>query len=106
MHPACVRPGFEKLRENIRVNEIVVGDLNADFLQASGRNKIDAFCTQLNLIPSHHGPTRGAAQLDHVLIPEQYTNYENLRYMHTLTFANLYSDHRAVAIRLSNNEID
>ena len=49
---------------------------------------------------------RGAAQLDHVLIPEQYTNYENLRYMHTLTFANLYFDHRAVAILLSKNEID
>ena len=61
-------------------------------------HKNEAFCTQLNLIPSHHGPTRGAAQLDHVLIHEQYTNYENLRYMHTLTFTNLYSDHRAVAI--------
>ncbi len=62
------------------------------------------FCAQGECLTALYKKIK--SQLDHVLIPEQYTNYENLRYMHTLTFANLYSDHRAVAIRLSKNEID
>ena len=62
------------------------------------------FCAQGECLTASYKKKK-KSQLDHVLIPEQYTNYENLRYMHTLTFANLYSDHRAVAIRLSKNEI-
>jgi len=103
VHPTSVPSGFRKLHEVLRPNEFIVGDLNVDYSQKHGREKLDEFCLENNLSVSTHGWTRNNAQLDHVFIPE---GVDRGYKFHVDSFANLYSDHSAVSIRLSQNVLE
>lgn len=99
VHPTRVSIGLRKLAE-IALNEIIVGDLNADYLQPAGHERITKFSEENRLVVSSHGRTHNDAQLDHVLIPYSIGARIN---DHIESFCNQYSDHRAICIRLSKN---
>ena len=97
LHPSCVGSGFLQLEKKLRIDEFVIGDLNTDYLTKSGISKVLEFCQNRALFPSSLGPTHNQAQLDHILLPNFIG--ENYSY-HTQAFANLYSDHNAVCLRI------
>jgi len=96
LHPTTSDTGINHVLECVRANEIIMGDLNIDSLQKSGRNKLESLCQRMNLTISHHGVTHSNSQIDHVLIP---TTYAKQSY-YVQTYRNLYSDHCAVSLRL------
>jgi len=97
-HPSVVKRGLNQISNNIRPNEIIMGDLNIDYLNNQTRNVLLEFCERHHLAISDHGPTRNDSQIDHILVPLSHKSHYC-----TSTFYNFYSDHRAISVRLSKN---
>ena len=96
IHPNHITVGLLKLSEIIEEGDIVMGDLNIDSLSEEGLRIMHNFCIDHHLEDAVLGPTRQAAHLDHILVPEN-PSYK----WYAQTVLNFYSDHKAIILRLS-----
>jgi exonuclease III len=104
LHPSDSSMGLSKIEEWLTDGgEIVIGDLNIDYMKDVDRQKLERFAAENNLHVSKMGPTCNRAQLDHIMIPRFVRDCYKY---YVQTFANMYSDHRAVSVRLSENTKD
>ena len=87
IHPECVSTGLRKLEE-ITLSDVIIGDLNVNYLQPVGHERITKFCKDNHLVVSFIGPTHNNARLDHVLMSSAIA--ERI-YYHVQSLFNLYS---------------
>ena len=99
IHPKYKIDGLRQIEElGIRPDDIMMGDFNIDFLATESNALLSRFVAQNGLAVSAIGVTRNdRTWIDHIIVPAH-----NLEYYHTVeTYKKLYSDHRALAIRIS-----
>lgn len=98
IHPEKTVEGLKILANTAANQDCILGDINIDTLKEGGRKKLDAFCIRLNVFRHLQDVThRGGGQLDQVLIPTEYPFK-----VFSAAYFNLYSDHKAVTVRISD----
>ena len=78
--------------------QFLIGDLNLDFNLQEDRQKLELMCTGLNVESILYQNTRFSSQLDHILV----SNKLKLQAFAS-SFANLYTDHSSVTVRICKN---
>lgn len=100
IHPSHINDGLQFVKEVIQRSDCVLGDFNIDSRSSvSGvRSKLDDFATDFGMVSALDVLTRDTSAVDHVLVPR------NVPYKYIChSYKNLYSDHRAISLRISNN---
>ena len=79
-------------------DQFLIGDLNLDFNLQEDRQKLELMCTGLDVESILYQNTRFSSQLDHILV----SNKLKLQAFAS-SFANLYTDHSSVTVRICKN---
>ena len=95
-----LKKDIEKIVKQLKENEVdfLIGDLNLDFNLQEDRQKLELMCTGLDVESILYQNTRFLSHLDHILV----SNKLKLQAFAT-SFANLYTDHSSVTVRICQN---
>ena len=89
------------LAEEIPKSDFLMGDLNLNYMKEADESKLERFCEDMNMKrflaeTTIISPSR---QLDHCFLNENFTTRS-----FSTAFANLYSDHFAITLRIANED--
>ena len=106
-HPDYTVYGLQKLANDphelihVRVQEILMGDFNLDWYNTQKRRTLSSFTESQKLaIAGNLGPTHSnRTWIDHVLYDE---NLDDITDICTQSYKNLYSDHKAITVRVGD----
>ena len=95
-----LKKDIEKIVKQLKEKkvEFLIGDLNLDFNLQEDRQKLELMCTGLDLESILYQNTRFLSHLDHILV----SNKLKLQAFAS-SFANLYTDHSSVTVRICQN---
>ena len=95
-----LKKDIEKIVKHLKEREIefLIGDLNLDFNLQEDRQKLELMCTGLDVESILYQNTRFLSHLDHILV----SNKLKLQAFAS-SFANLYTDHSSVTVRICQN---
>ena len=95
-----LKKDIEKIVKQLKEKEVkfLIGDLNLDFNLQEDRQKLELMCTGLDVESILYQNTRFLSHLDHILV----SNKLKLQAFAT-SFANLYTDHSSVTVRICQN---
>ena len=95
-----LKKDIEKIVKQLKEKkvEFLIGDLNLDFNLQEDRQKLELMCMGLDLESILYQNTRFLSHLDHILV----SNKLKLQAFAS-SFANLYTDHSSVTVRICQN---